>query len=48
MLTISYCNGKPFAAYLRPPRADGAKIARSREVRAGLVVDFSADGGARA
>ncbi|MSQ85091.1 MAG: DUF2283 domain-containing protein [Myxococcales bacterium] len=45
-LEISFQHGKPFAAYLRLPRADGTKVARSREVQAGLVVDFAADGAA--
>jgi uncharacterized protein YuzE len=43
-LEISFHGGKPFAAYLRLPRDHGAKIARTREVRPGLVVDFAADG----
>ena len=45
-LEVSFQNGKPFAAYLRLPRAAGTKVARTREVRPGVVVDFSADGGA--
>ena len=43
-LEISFREGKPFAAYLHFPRDEGAKVARTREVRPGLVVDFAAGG----
>ena len=43
-LEISYRGGKPFAAYLRLPRDRDAKVARSSELRPGVVVDFSAQG----
>lgn len=42
-LEVTFRHGRPFAAYLRLPRAAGAKVDHSREVRPGLVVDFSAD-----
>ena len=43
-LEMSFREGKPFAAYLQLPRESGAKVARTREIRPGLVVDFAADG----
>ncbi len=43
-LEVTFCDGKPFAAYLPLPRKSGDKAARSKKAEAGLVVDFSADG----
>lgn len=43
-LEMSFHEGKPFAAYLHLPRETGAKVARTREIRPGLLVDFAADG----
>jgi uncharacterized protein YuzE len=43
-LEMSFREGKPFAAYLHFPRDEGAKVARTREIRPGLLVDFAADG----
>jgi uncharacterized protein YuzE len=40
---MSFHEGKPFAAYLHLPRERGAKVARTREIRPGLLVDFAAD-----
>ena len=42
-LEVTFRHGRPFAAYLRLPRAAGAQVDHSREVRPGLIVDFSAD-----
>jgi len=43
-LEVTFCDGKPFAAYLQLPRKTGDKAARSKKAESGLVVDFSADG----
>jgi hypothetical protein len=43
-LEVTFCDGKPFAAYLQLPRKSGDHAARSRKAEAGLVVDFAADG----
>jgi len=43
-LEVSFHEGRPFAAYLHLPRARGAKIASTKEIRPGLLVDFAADG----
>jgi hypothetical protein len=42
-LEMSFHEGKPFAAYLHLPREKGATVARTREMRPGLLVDFAAD-----
>jgi hypothetical protein len=43
-LEVTFCNGKPFAAYLRLPRKQGDKAVHSKEAESGLVVDFAEDG----
>ena len=43
-LEITFCNGKPFAAYLQLPRKPGDKATRSKKAEAGMVIDFAADG----
>jgi hypothetical protein len=43
-LEVTFRKGKPLAAYLHLPRANGAKAARSDARERGLVVDFTADG----
>jgi hypothetical protein len=43
-LDVTFRKGKPLAAYLHLPRANGAKAARSEVRSHGLVVDFTADG----
>lgn len=43
-LEVTFCDGKPFAAYLQLPRKTGDKAARSRKAEGGLVIDFAADG----
>jgi hypothetical protein len=43
-LEVTFRKGKPLAAYLHLPRANGAKAARSDAREPGLVVDFAADG----
>lgn len=42
-LEMSFHAGKPFAAYLHL-RHESAKVARTKEIRPGLLVDFAADG----
>ena len=42
-LEVTFRKGKPLAAYLHLPRADGAKAARSDARDHGMVVDFTAD-----
>ena len=43
-LEVTFCKGKPLAAYLYLPRSVGAKSIRTEEVLPGLLVDFSATG----
>jgi hypothetical protein len=42
-LEVTYRHGRPFAAFLRLPRGPGARVDHTREVRPGMVVDFSED-----
>jgi hypothetical protein len=42
-LEVTFRKGKPLAAYLHLPRANGAKAVRSDVRSRGLVVDFTAD-----
>jgi hypothetical protein len=39
-LEITFRGGKAFAAYLYLPRASGAKVARTKEARPGMLVDY--------
>ena len=43
-LTVSYDEGRPFAAYFRLTRREGDRVERSDPREAGLVVDLAADG----
>ena len=43
-LEVTFRRGKPLAAYLHLPRANGAKAARSDAREHGMVVDFTAEG----
>ena len=43
-LEVTFRKGKPLAAYLHLPPANGAKAARSDARPNGLVVDFTTDG----
>ncbi|MCL2639502.1 MAG: DUF2283 domain-containing protein [Phycisphaerales bacterium] len=42
-LEITFCDGKPLAAYLQLPRKPGDKVARSKKAEAGMVIDFAPD-----
>jgi uncharacterized protein YuzE len=42
-LEMSFHQGKPFAAYLHL-RHESGKVARTKEIRPGLLVDFADDG----
>jgi len=41
---VTYRRGRPFAAYIYLARRPGEKTARTEEVSADLLVDYSADG----
>lgn len=43
-LTVTYYQGKALAAYFPLPRKSGDHAVQSKQVEAGLVVDFAADG----
>ena len=43
-LEVTYRHGKPLAAYFYLPREARRKVARTRRVAPGLIVDLSADG----
>lgn len=43
-LEVTYRHGRPLAAYFYLPRRARAKVARTRRVDPGLIVDFSAKG----
>ena len=43
-LSVTYRNGRPFAAYYRLPRRADDRVDRSRPCEGGLVVDLTADG----
>lgn len=45
-LEVNFRKGKPLAAYLYLPRQSGAKSARTEEAGEGLLIDYSAEGGA--
>ena len=42
-LEVTYCDGKPVAAYLYLPRESGDKSTRTERRDCGLVVDFTDD-----
>lgn len=41
---VSFYAGKPFAAYVSFPRKSRRKVARTREVKPGILVDYDAKG----
>lgn len=43
-LEVSYRRGEPFAAYLYVMRSAARAVARTEELRPGLLVDFDAKG----
>jgi len=43
-LEVTYCKGKPLAAYLYLPRLTGALAVRTEDAGRGLRVDYDADG----
>ncbi len=43
-LEVSFVDGRPFAAYLRLNGDASTRVARSREFRPGIVVDFDDTG----
>ncbi len=43
-LEITFRGGRAFAAYLYLPRASGAKVVRTHEVRPAVLVDYDAAG----
>lgn len=43
-MTISFMRGRPYAGYLYLESHRADKSANTKEMRAGLVVDFNADG----
>ena len=43
-LEVTFRKGKPLAAYLYLPRANGPKVASTREHAQGILVDFGEDG----
>ena len=43
-LEVTFRKGKPFAAYLYLPRANGARVARTVDEGNGVHVDFDANG----
>jgi hypothetical protein len=45
-LEVTFRRGKPLAAYLHLPRAEGARAARTTDEGHGLKVDYAGDGSA--
>src|SRR5204863_8464668 len=43
-LEVTYCTGKPVAAYLYLPRRDGERAARTQRVSDQFNVDLASDG----
>ncbi len=43
-LEVTFRNGRPFAAYLYPPRPTGAKAARTTDAGRGVKIDYGAGG----
>lgn len=43
-LEVTFRRGRPLAAYLYLPRRGGEKVARTRRVEPGMVVDYGRDG----
>jgi hypothetical protein len=43
-LSVTFREGKPFAAYLHLPRPDGTKVERTVDAGLGMLVDYDAGG----
>ena len=43
-LEVTFRKGRPIAAYLYLPRPTGARSAGTKELRPGVLVDYTADG----
>lgn len=43
-LEVTFRKGKPLAAYLYLPRANGARVAQTRDEGKGIYVDFDGNG----
>ena len=43
-LEVTFRNGRPFAAYYYLPRRTGDRSHKTRQVEAGMLVDFTRDG----
>jgi len=43
-LEVTYCQGKPVAAYYYLPRVAGQRSVRTRRVEPGLLIDYAKDG----
>jgi uncharacterized protein YuzE len=43
-LSVTFRDGKPLAAYLHLPRADGAKVVRTTDAGRGILVDHDEHG----
>lgn len=43
-LEVTYCDGKPLAAYLHLPNDGGGPSARTEELAVGVLADYAANG----